>query len=278
MKAALLATVLAATLSAPAGHARTVDNLDAIVREMEIAKEVFRSSIGNSISEEIRISSVDAQYLAGQGVLISIDVVRPWFKINKPGQHPYADFYSNVEIPEIVQKIFMDLRISVPPYDPEELDELRELRSEQRELRKEQRELRAKTRVKRRELVRADDTDEREEISEDIVDLEQELRAVDAQIDALNTDLDAQYKRLSEARSKNSITNTRLDIDAAVAETACNYGSTFKTLGTQKFLTIAVSQRNLIRYFVFKLEHIGACRRGDIDPGELLDRSDVYET
>ena len=280
MKAVLFFAALAASLSVPAGHARIVDNLDPIVREMEIAKDVFRSSMRNSVSEDVRISSVEAQYLAQQGVLISINVVRPWFKVNKRGQHITfdADFPYMTEIPEVVQRILSELNISVPPYDPEELDELRELRAEQRELHKEERGLRAKTRVKRRELVRADDSDKRDDITEDIDDLEREMRAVQAQLDALNADLDGQYQRLSEARSRPSSPNTQLEIDVAVAETACNYGSTFKTLGSQQFLTVAVNQRNLTKYFVFKMEHIGECQRGDIDPGELLDRSYVYET
>ena len=280
MKAVLIYAAIAASLSVSSGHTRTVDNLDPIVREMEIAKDVFRSSILNSVSEELRIASVEAQYLAKQGVLISINVVRPWFSVNKSGQHITidADFGNLAEIPEVVQKIFADLDISVPRYNPEELEELRELREEQRGLRKEERELRAKTRVKRREMVRADDTDEREDIAEDINDLERELKGVEAQIDAVNSDLDAQYQRLSEVRTKSSIPNTQLNMDVAVAETACNYGSTFKTLGPQQFLTVAVNQRDQTRYFVFKMEHIGACRRGDIDPGQLLDRSYVYET
>ena len=280
MKAVLFFAALAASLSVPAGHARTVDNLDPIVREMEIAKDVFRSSMHNSVSDDVRISSVEAQYLARQGVLISINVVRPWFKVNKRGQHITfeSDFPYLTEIPEVVQKILSELNISVPPYDPEELDELRELRAEQRDLHKEERELRAKTRVKRRELVRADDADKRDDITQDINDLEREMRAVQAQLDALNADLDGQYQRLSEARSRPSSPNTQLEIDVAVAETACNYGSTFKTLGSQQFLTVAVNQRNLTKYFVFKMEHIGDCQRGDIDPGELLDRSYVYET
>lgn len=280
MKAVLLFAAFAASLSVPAGHARTVDNLDPIMREMEIAKDVFRSSMRNSVSEDVQISSVEVQYLARQGVLISINVVRPWFRINKRGQHITfdADFPYMTEVPEVVRRILSELNISVPPYDPEEIDELRELRAEQRELHKEERELRAKTRVKRRELVRADDTDKRDDIAEDIDDLEQEMRAVQAQLDALNADLDAQYQRLSEARSRPSSSNTQLELDVAVAETACNYGSTFKTLGSQQFLTVAVNQRNLTKYFVFKMEHIGDCRRGDIDPGELLERSYVYET
>ena len=76
--------------------ARTPDNLDPVVREMEIAKDVFRSSLSNSVSEEVRISKIEAQYLARQGVLISIDIVRPWFRFNKSGQHITinADFES----------------------------------------------------------------------------------------------------------------------------------------------------------------------------------------
>ncbi|MCZ6856183.1 MAG: hypothetical protein O7G86_19880, partial [Gammaproteobacteria bacterium] len=58
---------------------------------------------------------------------------------------------------------------------------------------------------------------------------------------------------------------------------ACNYGSTFKTLGSELFLTVAVKQRALTKYFVFQMEHVGACSRGDIDSGELLERSHVYD-
>ncbi|MCZ6643139.1 MAG: hypothetical protein O7F71_16310, partial [Gammaproteobacteria bacterium] len=67
------------------------------------------------------------------------------------------------------------------------------------------------------------------------------------------------------------------DIDAAVAQTACNYGSTFKSLDSEQFLTVAVKQRQLTKFFVFQMEYIDACSRGDIDSGELLERSYVYD-
>jgi len=278
MKAVLSVAAVAACLLSPFGHARGVDNLDPIIREMEIAKDVFRSSMSKSLSQDIRIASVDAQYLAQQGVLISINVVRPWFTVSERGQHITfdADFQTISDIPRVVQDIFEKLNISMPPYDTEELDELRELRTEQRELRKEERQLQKKTRVKRREFVRADDTDDREDIAREINDLERELKGVEVQLDALNADLEKQYQRLSEGRSRRSRPDTGLDIDVAVSETACNYGSTFKTLDAQRFLTVAVKQRELTKYFVFKMEHIRACSRDDIDPTELLERSYVY--
>jgi len=260
--------------------AKSVDNLDRLVREVDIAADVFRSSIRKRVSDRLRVSNVQGAYLARQGVLISMDVNTPWIRMDELAERS-ADIGREVDsfeqIPEMVHEILSELKIAVAPYEPEELAELRELRHEQRDLRSAQREIRAKLREQRRKLLRAQGA-ELADIAVTIEALEDELAAADAEYDALGGDIDAQYERLREARTAHS--GRREDaagLDEAVAATACNYGTTLKSLGSQQHLTVAINLIDVSRYYVFRMERVWDCQRGDIDAARLLKRSFVYD-
>ena len=261
------------------GFSRPPPDLELVLQEIEIAADVFRSSMRRRLSDRVRISNVHAAYLADQGVLISMDAARPWITMDGLSERSLQigrDFDSIHQIPEMVQEILAELKIAVGPYEPEELEELRELRQEQRELRAEQRKIRGKLREERRKLSRSPD-DRLEKIAAKINELQRELAANDVEYYALEHDIDAQYERLHDVRANQSDRQPdTVELDAAVGTTACMYGATLRGIASDHHLTVAVNFSEASRYYVFEMKHVDACHRADIDAAQLLERSYVY--
>jgi uncharacterized coiled-coil protein SlyX len=136
----------------------------------------------------------------------------------------------------------------------------------------------------RRERSRTIDTDADEDratiagLEDSISELEQALDKLDDAYVALDTEIDQEHLRLKDLRSNYADRSlASANLDEAVGETACNYGGTFKSLGSQQFLTVALVMSDLTKYYVFKMAQIVACQRGDIDPEKLLEMSDLYD-
>lgn len=272
--------LLVGALTLP-GHAlaREITDLDAIQREARIVADVMKAALRSELTDGVRVTSVHAEYLARQGVLVSVRLNAPWLTINdNDSSIAIAGEINLDEIPSMVENILADLQIEVSPYEPEALEALRALRSEQRELRLEQRGIRAKLREKRRALVRAEDDGDREDVQEDIADLERELLAVDAQYDALAKDIDIQYQELRDYRSgaREPAPQPKADFDALIARSACDYGATLKSLGADNFLTIALRRDGHNEYYAFKMDHVFSCSRGDMRTERLLDLAYRY--
>ena len=274
------------TLALPTiATAREIDNLAEITREARIVADVMKSALRNELSNGIRVTSVSAEYLAKQGVLISVRLNAPWLTINNGDAAIAINGQINLEeIPSMVENILSDLQIDLSPYEPESLETLRELRAEQRDLRLEQRDIRAQLRTLRRELVRADESSERQKVQRQIENLERELVAVDTQYDALAKDIDIQYKSLRDYRdrvdtpeSPNPPATQSIDIDALVARTVCDYGATLKSLGSEDYLTVALRRENSTRYFAFKMDYVDSCGRGDMRAERLQERAYTYD-
>ncbi len=277
--AALLA--LPGLLFAGLSSAKTPNDLEAIQREARIVADVIKSALRDEVREGMRVTSVESQYLARQGVLVSIDVHAPWITVNEQGNAEF-EFDGTISIPEIptmVENILQDLQINIAPYEPETLNELRDLRDEQRELRLEQRKIRASLRSTRRELVRTDEDGKRDELSEEIWRLEQELAEVDSQYNSLSAEIDEQYQRLRDYRDGFTAPKPPAapDMDSLVARTACDYGATLKSLRSSEYLTIAIRRGEANQYYAFLMEHIKACSNRNMKPERLLELAYQYQ-
>ncbi len=262
--------------------AREPDDLEDIQRELRIVSDVFKSALRDELRDDMRVTSVDAQYLAQQGVLLSVTVNTPYMNIGHDGSRSFEIDGRRISIPQIpsmVEDILQDLQIDITPYEPEALEELRDLRSEQRELRLEQREIRSDLRSKRRDLVRAEDRDKRENIQEDIDDLERELTAIDAQYDALAADIDGQYQRLRDYRDGYSHPESEEapEIDTLIARTVCDYGGTLKSLKEENYLTVALQRGQSNRYYAFRMNHVDSCSNGNMKAERLLELGYLYD-
>src|SRR5690606_25210915 len=156
MRGALLVamawTGIALAAQPPAGEPPAGDD-GQLRRELRIGADVFRSALSENLANDRRVVEVEAGYLAGQGVLVLVELTRPWL-LRPDGVNPEIAHLE--QIPEMVQDILSELRLGLNPRQAEDLQELRAIRDAQREVRAEQRELRARIREKRRELLRAD--------------------------------------------------------------------------------------------------------------------------
>ena len=193
--------VLIASTWHPA-HAREPDRLDEVLREARIFADVVESALREQVGNQPRVTSVTAEFLAQQGILLNVNVAKPWFSVDSGDRSIQVDTEISLEeIPPLVSDILSELQIAIAPYQPDALDELRELRDEQRALRDEQRAIRRQLRSLRRDLVRSDSDDKKASISEEISELERELAAADAQYNALHNDIDNHYQDLRDYRT-----------------------------------------------------------------------------
>ena len=271
-----------ALLMPAASLAREPDNLAEIQREARIVADVMRSAMRGEL-KDVRVTSVNAEYLPRQGVLVSVKMNAPWLQIdnNDATIQINGNNIDLEQIPSMVENILADLQIDVTPYEPEALTELRALRAEQRALRLEQRQIRSELRRLRRELVRIDDRSARSDMEDRIEVLERELAGVDKQYEMLSADIDQQYDDIKDYRQSTSpppppATPGDSPWDELVARAACDYGATLKTLSSENYLTIAMRQSDSSDYFAFKMDHVYSCSRGDMSSDRLLELAYQY--
>ncbi len=279
MKRLLLVHLCLLPLLAGPLLARVPDNLQAIQREARIVADVIKSALRQEGGDSLRVSSVEAQYLADQGVLLTVNLNTPWLGMEDRGEAWNYGRIAIPEIPQMVEDILNDLQINIPPYEPEALEELRDLRGEQRSLRQEQRKIRAELRKQRREMARSDDADKRRDLAEEIRDSEAELEELDHQYDDLARDIDLQYQQLRNYQEGGPppANAPAPDMDVLIARTACDYGGTLNSLHEQQYLTISLRRGQSLKFYAFKMQHINQCSRRNIQPEQLLRDSFQYE-
>jgi len=266
------------SLSAAAAGARSVDEMEQMNSELDIARDVFRSAMSHAVGSRLRVTGVNVEYLPEQGVLVSMSVVQPWIDVDAFTDRS-IDLTSEVEtlqdVPELVYEIMTELNMAIAPYDPELLGELRDLRDEQKVVRSAQRNLRSQLRETRRAKNRAEN--DASELDEHIVELEAELDALVNDYESLNAEIEDLYAALQERRREPADQATAMNIDQAAAQSACSYGDTFKSLDSQEFLNLVVRLSEATHYYTFKMENVYECRRGDINSERLLERAWHYQ-
>ena len=267
----LTLTVAAASNQAPA--------LETLRQEMYVAQEVIPTALANT-AQRVRVVDAEAIYLAGQGVLLDMDIAR------RPASR-MGDFEVTAidQIPHVVQEIVANVQLAIAPYEPEDLAELRELREEQREVRNQQRELRRELRRLRAEHAREPEYigiplpgETKTAMAQGIRERETELEALDGEYQALERDIDKQYDRLRALRQSDVPAEepTTHDLTAAVGTVACDYGGTLKSLPDDEHLTFRLRRGRDSAFYVFRKEDLVACRRESIAAPELLSRASIY--
>lgn len=260
------------------GWARPIADLDALLTELDIARDVFRSAMTHAVGARLRVTGVNVEYLPQQGALVSMNVVQPWIDVDSFTDRSVElgrEVETLQDVPELVYEIMTELNFAIAPYDPELLEELRELREEQKVVRSAQRKLRSQLREARRAKNRAED--DAAELDEHIAELEQELDALVDDYEVLNAEIDSLYATLQARRSEPAQQAAAMDIDQAVARTACNYGDSFKTLQPEEYLNVVVRMKESINYYGFEMASVYDCRRGDISTEQLLAKSWQYQ-
>ena len=254
--------------------------LEALRKEMNVAREVIPTALANTAAR-VRVVDTEAFYLAGQGVLLDMDLAR-----RPSGRAGDLEVTAIEQIPHVVQEIVANVQLAIAPYEPEDLAELRELREEQREVRNQQRELRRELRRLRAEHAREPSYvgvplpgETKTIMAQGIREREAELTALDGEYEVLERDIDAQYDllralRLNEAPAPEPEPG---DITDAVASVACDYGGTLKSLPDGEHLTLRLRRGRDSTFYVFRKEDLVACRRESIAAPELLSRASIYQ-
>lgn len=274
MRRALLIALAwsALALAAPPPGDSSKSDEGELRRELRIGADVFRSALSENLADDRRVVEVEAGYLAGQGVLVLVELTRPWL-LDPGGVNP--EIIHLEQIPEMVQEILSGMRLGLNPRQAEELEELREIRAAQREVRAQQRALRAQIREKRRALLRADNAaaaDLRREIDE----LNRQLAAAEAEERELESEAATARDSIGAASARER-RKTLAELDGAVARTVCGYGATFRSPGADEHLNVVVRASGSSRYYVFRIADTRACHAGQLDAEALLQQARIRD-
>ena len=279
--------VVAACVTVSPAHAEPPAHLDPLQREMRIVEDVIDAALRDV--RGVRVGAVEADYLAGQGVLISLSLRTPWLG-PAHGQRVVKiirDRDMAVPVPDMVHEILADLELDldIPRLAHRSLDlsALRELRQEQRALRNQQRKVRQRIWGTRLEMAGGDGE---QDDADTVAALEDELRRLEDEDDALEARIDAEYEKLRSARDvaevEVSTATTEApqaaDFDTALAQAVCDYGATLKSLPRDEHLSVRVRERDGDTFHVFRFDDVVGCQRGAMTPGELLGKGVSYQS
>jgi hypothetical protein len=264
--------------AATAASARTPEDYAKIRRELRIGADVLRAALANAIPQSQRVVNVEAGYLAGQGVLVIVDLANPWFRFDHRSIDIDPEITRLEHIPDMVHDILADLNLGLSRHQVEDLKELREIRDAQRGVRAEQRALRSKLRELRRQLQRTGNAAEVDRLHTHIATLEADLAAAEDEERTLDQDAVIVRDTLDPpSPSAGDGADAPASLDLAVAESVCSYGATFGSLSAGQHLNVLVRRAQVSRYYVFEMEQVRACRDGGLTPEGLLEAGFGYE-
>ena len=288
--AAATPLVVAACMIVGPAHAEPPPHLDALKREMRIVEDVFDAALGDVPG--VRVGAVEADYLAGQGVLLSLSLRTPW--LGPVGHGPMhgkrvvkiiRDRDMAVPVPDMVHEILADLELNldVPmlAHRSRDLSALRELREEQRALRNQQRKVRQRIWDAR---LGAGGAPANGDAADAVAALEEERQRLEDEEDALEARVDAEYEKLASTRevaeevevSATADAAPDADFDTALARAVCDYGATLKSLPRDEHLSVRVRGRDGDTFHVFGFDDVIECQRGAVTPDELLGKGVSY--
>ena len=276
--------VVAACMTVSQAHAEPPSHLDPLQREMRIVEDVIDAALRDVPG--VRVGAVEADYLAGQGVLISLSLRTPWFG-PRHGQRVVRiirDQDMAVPVPDMVHEILADLELDLDipmlAHRSVDLSALRELREEQRALRNQQRKVRQRIWGTRLEMAGGEGE---EDAADTVAGLEEEMERLEAEDDALEARIDAEYEKLRSARdvaevevSATAEAPPAADFDTTLVQAVCDYGATLKSLPRDEHLSVRVRERDGDTFHVFRFDDVVGCQRGAMTPDELLGKGVSY--
>lgn len=120
----LLVTATSLTLPAPAPAAspRAPEDYPQIRRELRIGADVLRAALDDAVPESRRVVDVETGYLAGQGVLVIVDLVSPWLRIDGRSIDIAPEITGLERIPDMVHEILTELNLGLPRHQVEDLE------------------------------------------------------------------------------------------------------------------------------------------------------------
>lgn len=303
MKKTLIALLFSGLCAAPV-QAKT--DLNDLGKELEIMTSILQTAMKQSNNRKgIRFRSIDATYLASQGVVFNVRTSNGgWaFAMDLSGMttvvppapplEPLTVFSGGngirIELDDHeLQMITEDaLRVAQDALR-ESSEQLRELRSRERELAWEQREYERRRRDIEFERRNAD-SDYRKELDKELKELDQELKSletkkkeVDEYADQLEQEQQQQAQKREQAMEQ-EYKRFLADFEAEVGDILCSYGAGLKALPEDEHVTFLLSdfgsvshKGNQDRVYVFSLKDIRACVVDKIDAEKLLGNAKSY--
>lgn len=257
---------------------------EALSRELNIMREILRTASDSKVSRSVRVGRVSAHYLEGQGVLFRASLRDHYLRVARYGDIDLS------RVPDFVSDIMAEVRLSIPYFDSEELEALRELREEQRDLREDQRDVKRKLREYSRKFDTAVARDrETQDIEKEIAELEADLDALDKQYDEVAAEIELEHERFREQR-KGRRAQRRIDrrqtyaaLETLLLQTLCDYGGTLKSLPSNEHVNLLIENvrrengDEFDRVYVFEKKDVLACQEQSIDLAKLRERGTVYE-
>ncbi len=278
---AALLLLPAATRGAQAPAAsREPAGYPAMRRELRIGADVMRAALAENLPESLRVARVEAGYLVDQGVLVLVELTRPWLRLQDGRVRIDPDTARLEDIPDMIHDILAELDLGLTRHQQEELEELRAIRESARAVRAEQRALRAELRERRRALLRVEDAETAATVGADIERLRAELEALNQEELELEREADALRREITDGtpaeESQDGVEPAT--VDDAVARAVCGYGATFRSLPADQRLDLVVREAELTRYYVFRMDRVRACQEGNIDAQALLRQAYRYQS
>ena len=257
--ALLPAGVAAAGDRAPQGY-------DDLGRQLRLSGNALRAALDDALPDGVRVVGVEAGYLAGQGVLVIVDLASPWYRLDGRDTDLAPELSSLEQIPDMVHEILTEMNIGLSRGEVAELQALRGIRDEQR----------ARLREFRRERLRAP-PDRAEALSREIDGLEAELAAAEARERALTADAETRRVDIDGLPARAPAALDRQTLDAAVARVVCGYGAGLELHDDAERLNVVVRRADATRYYVFPLDRVRSCAGDAAEPASLLEDSLRYD-
>lgn len=303
-------TAMAVTLSALlAGPATAATNMQELHQELEIMQRIMQTALEqNSQEEPIRISDLDATYLAGQGVVFELAtgkgsrIFRFNFGEMLEGLTPDAPMppsadgeQNNFEINLDFDEQAMEENIEFAMEQAQEVwqqvaEQTQRLKSEVRELAWEMRENERRLTDLRFEKRHADEQ-RLKEIEQQSEKLRKELRKLEQKKQELTASAEKmeQEKReklvLKRQARQQQYKKFLARFEDTLADTLCKYGSGLKSLPRDEKVSVVLKDfvqqqergNRQDKIYIFSQKDISACVTGKLDKESLLGKVNTYQ-
>lgn len=303
MKRTLLAVAMFFTAGAsladtPAAYSR-------IEKEIEIVKGIIDTSLKQQQPKKgIRYRSLDATYLAGQGVV---------FTVSTSGNSGWAghmsEFISQIppipplpEVPVIVHGGEMDIELSrewesfaeetaerFEEAFAETSEKIHDLRSDQREIAWERREIERRKRDLEFEASRGDKS-RQEDIKEELEEMEKELALLAKREQKLEDRADVfEQQRNEEMAARENAQKQAMraflsSFETGVGEALCHFGGGMRALPANEHITFVLkgftrtdSRQTQDRIYVFSKGQVNDCVQEKLTADKLLTEAHIYD-
>lgn len=303
MKKTLLA-LLVSTLGLAQTNVQAKTDLPELSKELEIMTGIMQTALRqNNNRKGIRFRSIDATYLAKQGVVFEVNTSQGGWQIDIGNVFSELRFPAAPAAPAAISdhdgdwvvelnndwvEAAEEMAEGVHDAMREARDRLRELREREREFAWESREYERRKRDLEFEKRNADE-ERKKEIEAQRKELEKELAELNSQkaeVSKYAKEIEAQQKKKNaerQAAKQQEYKRFLAAFEESVGDMLCKYGAGIKALPKDENISFVLNQfgsgdsRNKRdKIYVFEHKDVQDCVRDNIDAEKLLAKSNTY--